>query len=306
MTSRLLALTFVVAAVFGSATPGWAQSKVRSWLDDAKPQAWNKPAAAIPAAPRMQPSVDPRCRAAARPAQLPEDTRLRERGWDLVGAFQGGWQLLVIRGTAGYDGMCRPRQYQDFVFARGAFAGTLSPQPMDSRIDGALDRVVLQGPAQLTAEYARYDAKDPLCCPSRTTRVVFTITKDGVVQPAPSPSTGLAGTSWQLVRFEGSDDRTLTPDDRSKYTIEFAAGGRLSARIDCNRGSGTWTSAGPSQVEFGPMALTRAQCLNPSLHDHIVRQWANIRSYVLKDGHLFLALKADGGIFEFEPITPRK
>jgi para-nitrobenzyl esterase len=34
-----------------------------------------------------------------------------------------------------------------------------------------------------------------------------------------------------------------------------------------------------------------------------VKQWATIRSYVIKDGHLFLALMADGGIYEFEPIN---
>jgi len=33
----------------------------------------------------------------------------------------------------------------------------------------------------------------------------------------------LSGTSWQLVKFQGSDDTTLTPDDRSKYTIAFGA-----------------------------------------------------------------------------------
>lgn len=38
-----------------------------------------------------------------------------------------------------------------------------------------------------------------------------------------------------------------------------------------------------------------------SLHDQIVKQWGNIRSYVIKDGHLFLSLIADGGIYEFEP-----
>jgi hypothetical protein len=53
----------------------------------------------------------------------------------------------------------------------------------------------------------------------------------------------LGGTSWQLVKFQGSDDRTLTPDDKSKY----------------------------------------------------------VRSYVIKDGHLFLSLMADGGAYEFEP-----
>ena len=119
---------------------------------------------------------------------------------------------------------------------------------------------------------------------------------------APSNSPSLAGTSWQLVKFQGSDGTTLTPDDRSKYTIEFGADGQLTARVDCNRGRGTWKSAGTNQVEFGPLALTRAKCPAGSLHDQIVKQWGYIRSYVIKDGHLFLSLMADGGIYELEPL----
>ena len=110
----------------------------------------------------------------------------------------------------------------------------------------------------------------------------------------------LEGTSWQLVAFRGGDDTTRTPDDGTKYTIELADNGQLSARVDCNRGRGAWKSAGSSQITFGPMALTRAQCAPGSLHDQIVKQWGNIRSYVIRDGHLFLALMADGGIYEFE------
>jgi heat shock protein HslJ len=124
--------------------------------------------------------------------------------------------------------------------------------------------------------------------------------------PGASPSSGLAGTSWQLVRFESSDDTTLTPDDGAKYTIEFAADGVLAARFDCNSGRGTWKSSGPSQIAFGPLTLTRKQCAPGSLHDQIVRQWGNIRSYVMRDGRLFLALLADGGIYEFAPIASRK
>jgi para-nitrobenzyl esterase len=41
------------------------------------------------------------------------------------------------------------------------------------------------------------------------------------------------------------------------------------------------------------------------MHDQIVKQWGNIRSYVLR-GHLFLALMADGGIYEFEPVVKGK
>jgi heat shock protein HslJ len=112
---------------------------------------------------------------------------------------------------------------------------------------------------------------------------------------------GLGGTSWRLVQFEGGDGLVLKPDDKAKYTIAFGTDGRLSARIDCNRGRGTWKSSGPNHLEFGPLALTRAMCPPGSLHDHLVKQWPYVRSYVLKDGHLFLSLMADGGIYEFEP-----
>ena len=126
--------------------------------------------------------------------------------------------------------------------------------------------------------------------------------------PAFAQTTGpapLAGTSWQLVRFQGGDDTVLTPDDGSKYTLSFAGDGTVAARVDCNRGRGTWTSAAPGRLEFGPLALTRAFCGPQSMHDHIVKQWANIRSYIVKDGHLFLSLVADGGIYEFAPAPPR-
>jgi heat shock protein HslJ len=128
----------------------------------------------------------------------------------------------------------------------------------------------------------------------------------GRTPSSPSTSPKLDGTVWQLVKFQGGDDKTLTPDDGSKYTIQFMSGGQLAARIDCNRGRGTWKSSGENQITFGPLALTRAQGPPGSLHDQIVKQWTNIRSYVVKDGHLFLSLMADGGIYEFQPAKKAK
>jgi len=46
-------------------------------------------------------------------------------------------------------------------------------------------------------------------------------------------------------------------------------------------------------------------CPPGSLQDRIVRDWDFVRSYVIKDGHLFLALMADGGIYELEPIAEK-
>jgi hypothetical protein len=37
------------------------------------------------------------------------------------------------------------------------------------------------------------------------------------------------------------------------------------------------------------------------LYDDLVRQWPQVRSYVIKDTRLHLFLMADGGSLEFEP-----
>jgi len=120
--------------------------------------------------------------------------------------------------------------------------------------------------------------------------------------PASTP-TALGGTSWQLVMFHGMDDTTVKPDDGSKYTLKFGKDGKVAVRIDCNRGSGTWKSPAPGQLELGPLALTRAMCAPGSMHDRLVQDWSRIRSYVFKEGHLFLSLMADSGIYEYEPLS---
>jgi len=121
----------------------------------------------------------------------------------------------------------------------------------------------------------------------------------------PAPVT-IVSTPWQFVKFQGSDDTVLKPDDKSKYTLAFSADGSVSVRLDCNRGRGAWKSSGTNQLELGPLALTRAMCAQGSLHDRFVKHWSYVRSYVIRNGHLYLSLMADGGIYEFEPIAPTK
>jgi para-nitrobenzyl esterase len=119
--------------------------------------------------------------------------------------------------------------------------------------------------------------------------------------PASTAAAGLEGTSWRLVQISMSDGVTRPAIDRSRYTVGFGEGEVLHVRFDCNRGRGSWKSGGAGALEFGPLSLTRAMCPPGSLHDQLVRQWPYVRSYLLKDGRLFLALMADGGTIEFEP-----
>lgn len=100
----------------------------------------------------------------------------------------------------------------------------------------------------------------------------------------------LAGTSWKLIKIAYSDDTVHTPDDPMKYTLTFIDETKVAVRIDCNRGQGSWKSAAPGKLEFGPMATTRAMCPPGSLYDLVVRDLPNFRSYVLKDDKLFLSL----------------
>jgi hypothetical protein len=153
-----------------------------TWLDG-DVASWNTPGMAIPAAPTIDDNPDPRCAERDRPAETAEDDALVDKGWRLFLPYQRGWGVTLISGLAGYDGMCRPLGYQSFVFVDGVFAGTVSPEPMDSRTTGAATNVTLWYADQVSAEYLRYAPDDPLCCASGTDSVDFTIevTPDGPV-----------------------------------------------------------------------------------------------------------------------------
>jgi para-nitrobenzyl esterase len=118
----------------------------------------------------------------------------------------------------------------------------------------------------------------------------------------PHKASDLAGSNWQLVRFDAADGTRLVPADASNYTLAFQADGKVAVRIDCNRGQGSWKSAAPGQLQFGPLALTRAACPPAAINERLARDWPHIRSYVhdVKEGRRFLSLLADGGTYVFE------
>jgi len=118
----------------------------------------------------------------------------------------------------------------------------------------------------------------------------------------PGDTAVLADTDWQLVEILSMDGASFKPQDRSHYTLTFAADGKMLLRADCNRGGGTWRSQGPSQLQFGPIATTRMKCSPESLSERYLAQFEWVRSFVMRDGHLFLATMADGAIIEFEPM----
>jgi hypothetical protein len=182
---RLLAplLLLLLLAYASLAPPARSARADGAWLDQAPPANWNVAGAALPPAPpAIQVLPDPRCAVQARPPETEADRQVAGAGWTVAGDYRAGWGVQVVLGLTHYDGMCRPMQYQEFVFLDGRFAGTISPAPMDSRSDGAGETEAIlpsadpAAPALLVgATFRRYAAADPLCCPSASSFVTYRI-----------------------------------------------------------------------------------------------------------------------------------
>ena len=136
-----------------------------------------KLATPVPKAPEPKgdsPS-DPRCAGVVRYPETAVEGAVTTAGWSLFSQPRIKGDMTVLLAEASVDGMCRPWDYQAFVFAKGAFAGTLSPVLMDSRTDGALSDVRVLSPTSVEATFLRYADADPLCCPSRLSTVRYRV-----------------------------------------------------------------------------------------------------------------------------------
>jgi hypothetical protein len=191
---RAVLAVIVLAGVIEMAAAGTARAD-GAWLDAIPIGQWNAPGMAIPAAPSGDDAFlnEPFCDRQQRYTETEEDDALVAAGWRLMGTYQSGWGVRIVGALSGYDGMCRPNGYNFFVFVDGVFAGTIAPEPMYSRTDGSGGQVYLSAPAEdLSATFSRYTAEDPLCCPSATTFVSYTIERTGT---GPVVVAGKASTS---------------------------------------------------------------------------------------------------------------
>lgn len=134
-----------------------------------------------------------------------------------------------------------------------------------------------------------------------------------VESSVPTPAASAVSTSflddtqWHLVEFQSMDDATgiQRTDDPSHYTMRLNGDGTVVMHLNCNHARGTWwAQPGPNssigRFEFSILAATGALCPPPSLDEQVSSQAQYIRSYVLKDGRLYLSLMADGGIYVWE------
>jgi len=147
-----------------------AQVPAPIWLD--RPLSnWNSAGSAMPRPAAYEESIAgiaKRCDVTSKRA-TPAERSVSDAGWIPFYVFdrqvvQG--DVEIIGGLSAADGMCRPVNYNVFVFVGARFAGTLSPVRMTSRVDGAIGAVRLSQEGIIAAEFMRYVDRDPLCCPS--------------------------------------------------------------------------------------------------------------------------------------------
>jgi hypothetical protein len=169
--AAILLLTMALAII--------AQPRERiSWLD-AAPKQWNKAGGSVPRAVKLLGSGEElflkMCQSQVKKPETPEEHEVAGRGWLLFASWRDGRGITVVGAMANLDGMCRPDLYQDFVFANGVYAGTLSPTTMNARGDGSSATVAFPASGKIYAEFARYSERDPLCCASRISEATYEI-----------------------------------------------------------------------------------------------------------------------------------
>jgi hypothetical protein len=150
-----------------------------SWLDTHKDWTWSD--SELHRGRRE--GFNPKCDLFGRMPGTRAERLLWDNGWRLSGPSDSrstaGLEIEIAYAYRSFDGMCRPEQFQAFVFVNENPMGTLSPDLMNSRGDDALTKVEIMGGGEIRAEYARYDAGDPRCCPSRRSVARFSIATHG-------------------------------------------------------------------------------------------------------------------------------
>lgn len=169
--------------LFGAAA--FAQTPEPTWLDQPLSN-WNKAGRTIARAALSDETFAEamkRCVDLRMLRNTPGERALADAGWLPFHMFDrqiAQRDVEIVGGLAGVDGMCRPVDFNVFVFVGGRFAGTLSPGEMSSRNDGSIaGGIRLAGDDTIAADFARYAESDPLCCPSGRVTVRYRIDRKG-------------------------------------------------------------------------------------------------------------------------------
>ena len=121
----------------------------------------------------------------------------------------------------------------------------------------------------------------------------------GIHQFVPS----LAGMSWRWVQFQGSNDSLVTPKPADRYQVTFDPAGTVSVETPCASGEGAYRDTADG-LTIDLSSIDADTCAEDSLASTLLADLNVATSYVVQDGHLWIALPMDAGIHEFAPVWP--
>lgn len=121
-------------------------------------------------------------------------------------------------------------------------------------------------------------------------------------EPAPS---GLAATQWTLIDVREPAGAPARDVSLNKYTLEFQPENRVAMKLDCNRGTGTWSAQAATPrsgtLRFGPIASTRALCLDGGQGERIAANLSGNWPYEIYDGRL--TIRTANATYTFDSIA---
>lgn len=107
-------------------------------------------------------------------------------------------------------------------------------------------------------------------------------------------SMSLSMKTWEWIRTEYSDGKTLSPKKAGKFTLTFKSDGSVSVGTDCNAMGGTYTTANNSLL-FGEMVSTLMFC-DGSQEEEFSSMLSLVSQYSFTGkGELVLRLKDNKG-----------
>jgi hypothetical protein len=113
-----------------------------------------------------------------------------------------------------------------------------------------------------------------------------------------------------LVRAQlvGNNQVARTVADPSLYTLSFGLDDRAAVRLNCSRGTGTWSATPaddvhPGSLAISPLVSTRALRPQPSLDEKLARGLVLVRSDLQSDGQSHRSLVAEGDIYSWAPFA---
>lgn len=116
------------------------------------------------------------------------------------------------------------------------------------------------------------------------------------------PDPNLISRTWAWERREQGGEAMIIVPDPENYTLFFEQGGTLSAKVDCNSGSGSYATTPPVEglpgifLVLGPR--TQVQCRNSSLEAEMVQLFGPARTYEVSPDGRKMRLFWDGGVVD--------